>query len=84
MKRFYIATDHAGFAIKEFVKEVVANLGCEVIDLGPENDDRVDYPDFARKCRITSYNVCYTKLLRYCWATDTQVQVRSVYWSCWE
>jgi len=50
MKRFYIATDHAGFAIKEFVKEVVVNLGCEVIDLGPENDDRVDYPDFARKC----------------------------------
>lgn len=49
-KKFYIATDHAGFAIKEFVKEVVQSHGCEIVDLGPDSDDRVDYPDFARKC----------------------------------
>lgn len=50
MKKFYIATDHAGYAIKDFVKDFVISLGHEIIDLGPQSDDRVDYPDFAKKC----------------------------------
>ena len=48
--KFYIATDHAGYALKEFTKNYVRELGHEIIDLGPENADRVDYPDFAKKC----------------------------------
>ena len=48
--RFYIATDHAGYALKEYVKEYVSSKGHEIIDLGPDSDARVDYPDFARKC----------------------------------
>ena len=47
---FYIATDHAGYALKAFVKEYVKSLGHEIIDLGPDSADRVDYPDFAHKC----------------------------------
>ena len=48
--KFYIATDHAGYALKEFTKEYVHSLGHEIVDLGPESADRVDYPDFAKKC----------------------------------
>jgi len=48
--KFYIATDHAGYAVKEFTKDVVISLGHEIIDLGPDSADRVDYPDFAKKC----------------------------------
>lgn len=48
--RFYIATDHAGFTYKEFVKEYITSKGHEIIDLGPDSTDRVDYPDYARKC----------------------------------
>jgi ribose 5-phosphate isomerase B len=48
--KFYIATDHAGFALKEFTKGVLNSMGHEVIDLGPYSADRVDYPDFAKKC----------------------------------
>ncbi len=48
--KFYIATDHAGYAVKEFTKEIVRELGHEIIDLGPGSADRVDYPDFAKKC----------------------------------
>jgi ribose 5-phosphate isomerase B len=50
MKKFYIATDHAGFTIKDFVIEYVRSKGHEIIDLGPDSSDRVDYPDFAKKC----------------------------------
>ena len=49
-KKFYIATDHAGYALKAFVKDFVTSLGHEIIDLGPHSGDRVDYPDFAKKC----------------------------------
>ncbi len=47
--QYFIATDHAGFAIKERVKEIVRSLGHEITDLGPDSDARVDYPDFAHK-----------------------------------
>ncbi len=50
MKKFYIATDHAGYALKAYVKDYVNSLGHEIIDLGPDSADRVDYPDFAKKC----------------------------------
>jgi ribose 5-phosphate isomerase B len=48
--KFYIATDHAGYALKAFVKDYITTLGHEIIDLGPDSADRVDYPDFAHKC----------------------------------
>jgi ribose 5-phosphate isomerase B len=51
--KIYIATDHAAFCIKDDVKKILKSLGNEVVDLGPENDDRVDYPDFAHKLSST-------------------------------
>lgn len=47
--KFYIGTDHAGYAIKEDIKALLKARNCEVIDLGPDSDDRVDYPDFGHK-----------------------------------
>ena len=48
--KFYIATDHAGFNYKEQVKDYIKSKGIEIIDLGPDSADRVDYPDYGRKC----------------------------------
>ncbi len=47
--KIYIATDHAAFCIKEDVKKILQDLGNEVVDLGPMDENRVDYPDFAHK-----------------------------------
>ena len=47
--KFYIATDHAGVVIKDDVKEMLKAKGAEVIDLGPDSTDRVNYTDFAHK-----------------------------------
>ena len=44
-----LASDHAGFEQKELLKPYIESLGYEVIDLGPFNDERVDYPDYAAK-----------------------------------
>ncbi|HIO90473.1 MAG TPA: ribose 5-phosphate isomerase B [Campylobacterales bacterium] len=45
--KIYIATDHAGVVIKDDVKNMLDNLECKVIDLGPQTTDRVNYTDFA-------------------------------------
>lgn len=47
--KFYIATDHAGIELKNFTVELLREKGHEVIDLGPFNKERVDYPDYAVK-----------------------------------
>lgn len=43
-----IGADHAGFALKEFVKVYLAALNYTVNDCGPENENAVDYTDFGR------------------------------------
>ncbi len=47
--KFYIATDHAGVVIKNDVIKMLDNKKCEVIDLGTNSTDRVNYTDFAHK-----------------------------------
>jgi ribose 5-phosphate isomerase B len=44
-----VACDHAGFPLKQTVMDVVSKAGHEVIDLGTDSTDCVDYPDFAEK-----------------------------------
>lgn len=47
--KFYIGTDHAGIELKDWTVALLREKGHEVIDLGPYNADRVDYPDYAHK-----------------------------------
>ncbi|HDO23857.1 MAG TPA: RpiB/LacA/LacB family sugar-phosphate isomerase [bacterium] len=44
----YLASDHAGFELKEKLKTFLGGLGYEVEDLGPFSyDEKDDYPDFV-------------------------------------
>ena len=47
--RLAIGADHAGFEVKEKVKSFLAKEGHEVIDVGTNSAESVDYPDFAEK-----------------------------------
>jgi len=47
--RIALASDHAGYAEKERLKDVLADLGVEFDDLGTVSEESVDYPDYARK-----------------------------------
>lgn len=43
----YLGADHAGFALKQKIKEFLEKTGYEVADMGAyENNDGDDYPDF--------------------------------------
>jgi len=44
-----IASDHAGFDLKEHIKNYLINKNISIFDIGPYNDQSVDYPDYAKK-----------------------------------
>ena len=46
-KKIGIASDHAGYEMKEFLVGYLAAKGWDVLDFGPESEESVDYPDFA-------------------------------------
>ncbi len=43
-----LGTDHAGFRLKEKVKQLLESLGHEVRDFGTFGEEPVDYPVFIR------------------------------------
>jgi ribose 5-phosphate isomerase B len=47
MTRIATGCDHAGFNLKSDLIAHLLDLGHEVIDLGTDSTDRVDYPDFG-------------------------------------
>ena len=42
-----LASDHAGFALKETLRAAIEARGLDCLDLGAHGLERVDYPDFA-------------------------------------
>lgn len=68
MKKIIIASDHAGFSLKEKLKLYLEKRGFKVEDLGAYSDERCDYPGFAyavaKKIYAGKYNrgvlVCKT------------------------
>ena len=51
-KPIALASDHAGFPLKEKVREYLVRKGMEVHDFGTSSLDRVDYPDYAEKVAV--------------------------------
>ena len=47
MKTIGLASDHAGFELKEYVKTYLTEKGIEFIDYGTDSTASCDYPDFA-------------------------------------
>jgi len=43
----YLASDHAGYELKELVKSYLTERGEAFEDLGPNSEDRCDYPDYG-------------------------------------
>ena len=48
-KTVCIASDHAGYKLKEDIKNYLINKNISVFDVGPYDKQSVDYPDFAKK-----------------------------------
>ena len=49
MKNIFSSSDHAGFKLKEIIKIYLSKKKLSFHDLGPNNGNKVDYPDYAHK-----------------------------------
>ena len=49
MKKIFLSSDHAGYRLKESIKLHLDKKKIKYTDLGPFNNDKVDYPDYAHK-----------------------------------
>ena len=47
IKKVFLASDHAGFVLKEKISKFLTSRGIKNLDLGTKNKDSVDYPDYA-------------------------------------
>ena len=61
MKKIYISSDHAGFKLKEYLKNFLSKKKIKFFDLGPTSNKSVDYPIYAhkvaKKVKINKNNV---------------------------
>ena len=48
-KKISLASDHAGYLLKEVIKKKLIKNKIKVFDLGPYTKNSVDYPDYAKK-----------------------------------
>ena len=49
MKKIIIASDHAGYSLKEYIKKFLLKKKYTFDDIGTKSNDSVDYPDYAHK-----------------------------------
>jgi ribose 5-phosphate isomerase B len=49
LKKIFISSDHAGYKLKETIKSYLSKKKLSFQDMGPYDNGRVDYPDFAHK-----------------------------------
>ena len=49
MKKIIIASDHAGYSLKEYIKNYLSKKDYTIKDIGAKSTKSVDYPDYAHK-----------------------------------
>ena len=45
-----MAADHGGYELKNILRDYLTEKGHDIIDLGTNSPDSVDYPDYAKLC----------------------------------
>ena len=45
--KWFVGSDHAGYKLKQLLVQVLHELGDDVSDLGTDNEDSVDYPQYG-------------------------------------
>ena len=61
-----LASDHAGFLLKEYIKKYIITKQIEVSDLGTNSEESVDYPDFGELIAFDILNGSANKGIALC------------------
>ena len=66
IEKIIIGSDHAGFALKEFIKSELETLGLQFKDVGTNSTDSVDYPVYAARVAKGVASGEYTRGIAIC------------------
>ena len=66
MKKIGLASDHAGYPLKELVKEWLAAMGYEFVDFGTHSTESCNYPEFAHALANAIENGEFEKGIAIC------------------
>ncbi len=66
MNKILIASDHGGFELKEYLKDVLVKLNYEAVDLGTYDTKSVNYPEFGHKLAKKIANKEFEKGIAIC------------------
>ncbi len=61
-----LASDHAGYELKSFLIKVLTSQHYNLVDLGTNSSESVDYPDFAHKLGKTVNDGTYSRGIAIC------------------
>ena len=61
-----MATDHGGYAMKEYLKNKLIEAGYKVVDMGTYSEESVDYPDFIHPLAKAVNDGEYTRGIIMC------------------
>ncbi|NTW24951.1 MAG: RpiB/LacA/LacB family sugar-phosphate isomerase [Lentimicrobium sp.] len=65
-KPLALAGDHAGYELKSFLVKVLTSENYNLVDLGPNSTESVDYPDFAHKLGKAVNDGVYSRGIAIC------------------
>jgi ribose 5-phosphate isomerase B len=65
-KPLALAGDHAGYELKSFLVKVLTAENYNLVDLGPNSTESVDYPDFAHKLGKAVNDGVYSRGIAIC------------------
>lgn len=65
-KRLVIGSDHAGYSLKEYIKDSLNQEKWSVVDMGTTSAQRVDYPFFAKKVALAVASREYERGILIC------------------
>ena len=54
--RIVMASDHGGFELKEYIKSYLLGKGYDILDIGTNSEESVDYPDYGKNAGLKIIN----------------------------
>ena len=79
LKNIAIGSDHAGFMLKEYLKEYLQSQHYTIIDFGTNSEDSVDYPDYIHPLADAINKGVYDKAVIICGTGNGVAMVANKY-----
>lgn len=89
LQKIAIASDHAGYCLKEYLKKKLSESGLQVSDFGTDSKESVDYPDMIHPLARAVNEGTFAKAVIICGSGNGVAMVANKYPNvraalCWQ